>query len=196
MKSSYAAKADHLRRMMDRTRHGYGPGTSSGVAYSVLFRIAGVGWILSIVLQACWHAMAAMSVPQQWSLDEYKESLYAGAPTPKECVHQAIYSRKMHKACVAPVTSWMPYIILLSLTTLWWNRHFLTICTRRSVQITGIRDYYILQVMTFVIRIVAWHFLRPDLPYLSGDMLKAGHLFAIMLITLVSKLKHSQLSQC
>lgn len=188
MKTSYAAKADHLRRMMDRTRNGYRDRGSLGVVYSLLFRLAGIGWMLSIVLQACWHAMAAMSVPQQWSLDEYEESLFTGAPpTPEQCAHQAVNSRKLHKACVAPVTNWMPYIMALGLATLWWNRHVQTIYTRPSAASrTGIRDYYILQVSTFAVRILGWHFLRPDVPQLSGDLLKAGHLFMIMLLALVS----------
>jgi len=186
MKTSYAAKADHLRRMMDRTRHGYGAGASLGIAYNVLFRLVGVGWMLGIVLQACWHAMAAMSVPQQWSLDEYEESLYSGAPTPVDCVYQAVNSRRLHKACVAPATSWMPFVLLLSLMTIWWNKHLQTLYTRPSASPTGIRDYYILQVITLAIRISGWYFLRPDAPHLIGDMLKAGHLFMIMLIALVS----------
>jgi len=186
MKTSYAAKADHLRRMMDRTRHGSGHRTSLGIAYGVLFRLAGLGWVLSMVLQACWHAMAAMSVPQQWSLDEYQESLYAGAPTLEECVYQAINSRKLHKACVAPATSWMPYVLLLSLMTIWWNRHLRSLYTRSGASPTGIKEYYILQFVALAIRTMGWYFLRPDAPHLTGDMLKAGHLFVIMLMVLVS----------
>lgn len=171
---------------MDRSRRGQGVGTSLGTAYDVMFRLAGVGWLLSIVLQACWHAMAAMSVPQQWSLDEYQESLYSGAPTPEECLYQAINSRKLHKACVAPATNWMPYVLLLSLTTIWWNRHLQTLYTRSGPSPTGIKEYYILQIVALAIRTMGWYFLRPDAPYLTGDMLKAGHLFLIMLIALVS----------
>lgn len=185
MKTSYAAKADHLRRMMDRSRGGFAAGASIGVAYNVLFRLAGVAWVLNIVLQACWHAMSAMSVPQQWSMDEYEESMYAGTPTPEQCVYQAVNSRKLHKACVAPATEWMPYVLLLSLATIWWNRQSHTMLSRPNVARTGVREYYVLQVVTFVVRVTAWHFLRPDAPHLAGDMLKAGHLFMIMLLALV-----------
>ena len=189
---------------MDKTRQS-SPDTAQGMLPTVVLRIAGLGWVTSAAAQACWHAMSAMSVPQAWSLDEYQESLYIDNPTAQQCAQQLIHEKRLHKACVVPLSSWMPYVLLLALCTIWWNNKLRYVLWIRNVVSGGLMELYVLQGTTFLGRVLSWYCLTSDTPHLAGDVLKAAHVFMVLFIVLVSAIalitapsltKHRQAFSC
>jgi len=169
---------------MDKTRHS-SPDGAQGTISTIVLRIAGLGWAASAAAQACWHAMSAMSVPQAWSMDEYQESLYNENPTSQQCAQQLLNEKRLHKACVMPLSTWMPYVLLLALCTVWWNNKLRYVLWRRNVVSGGLKELYVLQGTTFLGRVLSWYYLSSDTPHLAGDVLKAAHVFMVLLIVLV-----------
>jgi len=171
--------------MMDKTRQS-SPGNAQGLISTIVLRIAGLGWATSAAAQVCWHAMSAMSVPQAWSLDEYQESLYIDNLTAQQCAQQLMNEKRLHKACVMPLSSWMPYVLLLALCTVWWNNKSRYVLWRRNVVSGGLKELYVLQGTALLGRVFSWYFLSSETPRLAGDVLKAAHVFMVLFIVLVS----------
>jgi len=126
-----------------------------------------------------------MSVPKTWSLDEYQESVYIDNPTAQQCALQLMNEKRLHKACVMPLSSWMPYVLLLALCTVWWNNKLRYVLWRRNVVSGGLKELYVLQGTTLLGRVLSWYFLTSDTQRLAGDVLKAAHVFMLLFIVLV-----------
>lgn len=185
-KTVHTARADNLRRLLDKSRRQTPSAQSGDLLYSVLFKLGGIGWAFSAVAQLCWHVMVAMSIPQAWSLEEYQEALFEGTPSAEQCAQQAIHERKLHKACVAPLTSWMPYVLAVGLLLIWWNNRLSVSYRRPGLAMRGVKDYYMLQGTALLVRVLSWKLLHPEAPHVSGDVLKGAHIFMVLFIALVS----------
>jgi hypothetical protein len=185
-KTVHTTRADNLRRLLDKSRQQSTSAHSGNLLYVVLFKLAGIGWTFSAVAQVCWHVMVAMSIPQAWSLDEYEEALFVGTPSAEQCAQQAIQERKLHKACVTPITSWMPYVLAIGFITIWWSNKLSMSYGRSGLTMRGVKDFYMLQGTALIIRFLAYNYLHPEAPQASGDVLKGAHIFTVLFIALVS----------
>lgn len=187
--AAYLAKTDHLRRMMDRTRqHTYENGWRA-LFTRYLLRLAGVGFTGSTFLQACWHAIAAMTsqsratttaadnIPGQSPISQN-----ANATGYASCLVHAYQYHAHGPHCSLLFQDWIPILLLIASLTAWWNPQLLRRYTRRTGTLTHMWEYYSFQIILLFLRAAAFHFLQLPAALLKGESLKGAHLFMALLL--------------
>jgi len=187
--AGYAAKTDHLRRMMEKTREikeQKGPG---GWGWRKLVLMAGwLGWWSSLTGQAVWNIMGAMVNP------DHEDGLRAeetGA-TLSTCLQQYTQVRVVTSECASLAAPLAGLALILGVVSIWWNNRLSEKWRLPGCRLVGLKEYYKLQLVVLMARIGAWVFLKDDYDAgLSLPALRAAHLFMLAFIGIVSILKTS-----
>ena len=176
--AGYAAKTDHLRRMMDRTRgHGIEYGNASWI--SPLFTLGGVGWFLSQAGQFLWSGLSLLeSTEGHHGLRD--EQNYA---TASACLRQVMRGLGSVSDCTEVLYSAAGLALLLGILTSWWNPMLKETSKRRNVRAVGTAEFYQLQCMLFIIRCAIWWYLPGC--NLSTHQIRAAHIFLLVLAATV-----------
>ncbi|KAI9676778.1 MAG: hypothetical protein M1829_002873 [Trizodia sp. TS-e1964] len=145
--AGYAAKADHLRRMMERTR-GLGKirDFSSYKWQEFAVFLGAIGWWASLIGELIWHLLGAMTIspsPNSIYLDSANPSHY-------KCLAQALKDKEVQFGCADPFV--INVSLLLGLLTLWWNPKLPKMVRGSGGRMVGLNDYYALQIGAFVLR--------------------------------------------
>jgi len=142
-----AARSDHLRRMMNRTR---GRRRSPQLRLrSLLIAVAGLGHVISLTTHLFWHALSSQASPEHTVMGLTPRQCLLRWPVPVECSDYA--------------ASLMPVSLTLGLVCIWWNPHWQHRLMGRDGRLTGLRKYYLLQLAIMCIRFLAWAVID-DLP--------------------------------
>lgn len=163
-RAGYVAKTDHLRRMMQRTKErAY---SSVGWNWDIVLRLGGLGWWASVIAQVIWHALSAHALWEKKKSQEmglgYEDQLDLSnlQPSFRVCVAAVMTGEKGTDACAAAISSWMPWILSLALITFLWNNQLWNKYLGFGGRMVGLRDYYLIQLVLFASRTVAWSFLE------------------------------------
>lgn len=182
--TGYAAKTDHLRRMMERTREiREQRGLGSWGWQTAVVMAGSLGWWSSLAGQAVWNIMGAMVNPD----DEdglRAEEIEATLPT---CLHQYTQVRVMTSECAALAAPIAGLALVLGIISIWWNNRLSEKSRVPGCRMVGLKEYYKLQVVVLMARIGAWMFLKDGYAAgLSLPALRAAHLFMLAFITIVT----------
>jgi hypothetical protein len=170
LQAGYHAKSDHLRRMMDRSRarqtaHRWG-------WRSLIVRGGGLGYTSSIVGQLGWHAMGALS----------HGDANIGAVSYRSCLARCLQRQLPSTACAelfAPVTG---LAIVVGVMCIWWNPRWHHKLDGRDGRLTGLHTYYNIQVISLLLRLGSWIWLRdPATSGISPLHQRAAHNFFLVL---------------
>lgn len=176
--AGYAAKTDHLRRMMDRTR-GHGTEYEMASWISPLATLGGVGWFLSQAGQFLWSGLSLLkSTEGQHGLRD--EQSYA---TASACLQQVLRGLGSVSDCTELFHSAAGSALLLGILTSWWNPMLKETSKRRNVRVVGTAEYYQLQCMLFIMRCIIWWYL-PGYD-LSAYQIRAAHMSLLVLVAIV-----------
>lgn len=177
--AGYAAKTDHLRRMMDRTR-GYGIQYRSSSWGSPLITLAGVGWFLSLAGQVLWDGLSLFkSTEEHHGLRDAQD--FASGTT---CLQQVMRGLGFISDCTELLHSVVGLALLLGVLSSWWNPVFQESMRRKGGRAVGIAEFYKLQGILLMVRCVTWRYLPGA--ELSEQMIKAAHLSLLVLALIVS----------
>ena len=168
--SGYAAKADHLRRVMERAKD------SQAAATSWIWRwraavVGGTLWTLALIGHILWNGLGALQV------DDNELRDISPAPGLGTCLSMAYGSRYIEPRCAESVRPLVGWAILLSLLSIWWN----PVMGRRTLaRVGGLAEFYKLQCILLFARFSTWYLLREDSGYVfERSVEKAIH--AVML---------------
>lgn len=182
--TGYAAKTDHLRRMMERTREiKEQKGLGSWGWRDAMVMAGSLGWWTSLAGQAAWNVMGAMVKP------DYEDGLRAEETeaTLSICSHQYMQFRVMTSECAALAAPIAGLALVLGVVSIWWNNRLSEKARLPGCRMVGLKDYYKLQVLVLMARIGAWVFLKDGYAAgLSLPALRAAHLFMLVFIAIVS----------
>ena len=177
--AGYAAKTDHLRRMMDRTR-GHGIEYGNGTWISPLVTLGGVGWFLSQAGQFLWSGLSLLeSTEGHHGLRD--EQNYAAASV---CLQRVMRGLGSVSDCTEVLYSAAGLALLFGILTSWWNPVLRETSERRNVRAVGTAEFYQLQCMLFIMRCAIWWYL-PSYD-LSPHQIRAAHMFLLVFLTIVS----------
>ncbi|KAL9041229.1 MAG: hypothetical protein Q9214_004178, partial [Letrouitia sp. 1 TL-2023] len=187
--TGYAAKTDHLRRMMDRTRSANPRRSSWGWKHFAVV-IGTLGWAGSAAGQLFWNILGALSGTEQELGLVNEDELQSMS----HCIWQIFEIKEVAPQCLAA----FDFVATLSMATgllcLWWHPWLWYKLSGKFGRLTGLTDYYKFHVMFLAFRFVAWKALGKHSPFhLEGPTLRAGHalmavltlLFAVMLFRTV-----------
>ena len=186
--TGYAAKTDHLRRLMDRTMGG---GIARGERgwKTLLVFIGGTAWGLSLVGQFAWDGLSLLSNEQDNGglIDEVASN------SGLEFLRQVAQGSAILPHCTMLVDPMAPYALLLGVLSCWWNPRLRERLTRVGGRFIGLPEYYKLQAILLFARILVWTYIAgisssEPLPQTTKGIHGALLFFGI----LVSCLSHPQ----
>ena len=180
--AGYAAKTDHLRRMMDRTR-GHGIQYRNASWGSPLVTLGGVGWFLSLAGQVLWDGLSLFeSTKERHGLQDLKDSL--DPVSGSMCLQQVMRGSGSIFDCTELLYSAVGLALLLGVLSSWWNPVLQETLRRKGGRAVGTTEFYRLQGMLLIIRFVTWRYLPGS--GLTVQMTKAAHLSLLVLAAIVS----------
>jgi Ima1 N-terminal domain len=180
--TGYEAKADHLRRMMERSKTGRVTRKARNRNWRTLLVFAGAaGHWGSVAGQLSWHLLASMDSnrikPGEGS-SVFSISL--------SCIKQAIGKQQVESQCSSGLAPYSGLALLLGILSLWWNPKLWLKVEGRSGRFVGLGEYYKVQLIILVVRFVAWALLKDRM--ISGinpSLSRAMHIFMMGFIILV-----------
>jgi len=121
--AGYAAKADHLRRIMERSEQKRRAVQTTRQSLTLkVISLAKWTYIVSFFVQVLWHAFGTMMAPDERVWEE------GDVPTPlvstwDACLRQAAQEHSVDDWCVMSpdVTKIVFYALIADLLTIWWN---------------------------------------------------------------------------
>ncbi|KAK5100515.1 hypothetical protein LTS08_005266 [Lithohypha guttulata] len=138
--ANYAAKSDHLRRLMHR-KHGRRR-TPEIQLRSLLISAAGLGQITGLLMQLAWHAVSS-----QYS---------ANQPETRPSLHSCLTRPLGTRECADYAGSWVPWSLFIGLLCIWWNPKWQHRLMGKEGRLTGLRKYYVAQSLLIALRFTAW----------------------------------------
>ena len=177
--AGYAAKTDHLRRMMDRTR-------GSGIQYrdasweAPLITLGGVGWFLSLAGQILWDGLSLFDSTEEGHGLRDAQTLTSGSV----CLQQVARGSGTISDCTELLYSAAGLTLILGFLSSWWNPMLKETLSRKGSRAVGTAEFYQLQGLFLTVRCVIWWYL-PSFAS-TVQMKKAAHLSLLVLATIVS----------
>ena len=123
---------------------------------SLIVRAAGLGYCASIAGQMLWHVMGALS----------NNSAHVDGASYAGCLVQCLKQQQPSAACAvlfAPITG---MAVVAGLLCIWWNPQWHHKLDGREGCLTGLQNYYNIQVILLLLRLGSWIWLRE--PQTSG----------------------------
>lgn len=179
--TGYAAKTDHLRRMMDRTR-GQGAIRKSWNWKSFVVMFGGVGWSLGFVAHLTFHVLGALPTTEvDGGLSDPSDTQSA-----LKCFVQAAIDLRCPPSCNQPFHALLGYGLGLSLVCCWWNPRIQFKLRGGYGRVVGRADYYKLQMVALAIRFVSWKLAPPETTLaINYQTVRATHAFSLVVEALV-----------
>ncbi|KAL9066158.1 MAG: hypothetical protein Q9161_007751 [Pseudevernia consocians] len=177
--AGYAAKTDHLRRMMDRTR-GHGIQYRNASWGSPLVTLGGVGWFLSLAGQILWDGLSLFgSMEEHHGLRDVQNTSSGSV-----CLQQVMRGSGSISDCTELLHSTVGLALLLGVLSSWWNPMLQQTLRRKGGRAVGTAEFYQLQGMLLIVRCVTWWYLPGAA--LEVEKTKAAHLSLLVLIAIIN----------
>lgn len=176
--AGYAAKADNLRRMIDRSReHSKTVQTSRQTWTLRLIALAKWVYISSIVVGLAWHTLGLMVVPD----DVTDEELGWGI-----CLKRVILSRRVNSYCVmSPLrVKLLQGSLVADILTIWWNPKLASKTNSITGRIRGLKSLWFVRATVLILRVLSFLYWKGAAVYSSN--LKSFHISNIFLIIAIT----------
>ncbi|KAL9026966.1 MAG: hypothetical protein Q9196_004446 [Gyalolechia fulgens] len=182
--TGYAAKTDHLRRMMDRTR---GAGiTFNSWTWKRVFGVLGtIGWSTGLLVQLWWDLSGALlRIPAEDGLVDDDES-----QSTVTCLFNDAFKIQSTRSCNELLQRLVVYAFALSVLFLWWNPRMQYKLRGGYGRIVGYVEYYKLQLIALVIRYASWKLVAKDSAvHIDRQATRAVHGFGLVIGVIVGPL--------
>ncbi|KAI9815087.1 MAG: hypothetical protein M1827_002930 [Pycnora praestabilis] len=156
--TGYAAKTDHLRRMMERTRGTSGNYGLSGWAWRdavVLF--GAVGWWGSLAGQTLWDLFGALERMEHDGLRDDQSST-----TLRMCIDHCLSGSTLDEGCAASAQPLAGLALLLGIVSFWWNNRLREKVQGSGGRLIGLTEYYKTQFVVLVSTIISLWMVKID----------------------------------
>lgn len=175
--AGYAAKTDHLRRMMQRTKHGSVPSRKVGWGWrNVLVFLGGQAYAISIILSLIWHIFGVFLNP----IPEYGMRP-AETPGPKICLTQAVRDQEVEQACFSSMIPLAKDGLMLGIFSFWWNNRLNEKVKGSGGRMVGLNTHLKFQVVVLAVRATSiWCLQEVGTIKLALQAFRAAHLFMII----------------
>ncbi|KAJ5298582.1 L-serine dehydratase [Penicillium atrosanguineum] len=175
--AGYEAKADHLRRMMDRSRASKAAKRERNWGWRSLLVYAGaLGYWGSVGGQLAWDAMSTLTGPN-FGHNDFLESM----PSLLSCGRHAWEIRRIPNECSHDLASLAGLSLVAGCLSIWWNPKLRMKVNGKDGRFIGLSEYYKGQLVVLVARCVFWALLKdPSASGLKSDLPPALHMFMFM----------------
>ncbi|EEP77083.1 predicted protein [Uncinocarpus reesii 1704] len=181
-RAGYEAKADHLRRMMERSRGGRTVRNKRKWRWrSLLVSTGAVAFWASVAGQLAWDIIGFMA--DTTVATENQQRIQLSKSLLRSCLKEGQKHGVMPIQCALALQPYAGLALILGVLSLWWNPKLRHKVEGRSGRISGAREYYRIQIVVLVVRFVAWTVLQDaSITGLNPKLVPAVHSFMAILI--------------
>lgn len=154
--AGYAAKADNLRRMIDRSREHSKAVQTRRQTWTLRF-ISLAKWIYigSVVVGLLWHIMGlTMTIEDDMEGDEDANW--------STCLIQAFSLRRAHQSCVMSPFAWkvLQTSLILDWCTIWWNPKLASKTNSITGRMRGLKSLWAIRALVLSLRTAVFFYWR------------------------------------
>lgn len=182
--AGYAAKSDHLRRMMEKSRGGRYNRRAHGWGWrSILVFTGAICFWASVAGQLAWNLMGAMVAGNTFQ-DLDSDLSLSLVPF---CFDKMWKRQPVFDECSSALTPFAGLALFLGMLSIWWNPKLRHKVEGRGGRLTGMGEYYKVQIIVLVVRFVAWACLQdPSITGLNPRLAPGIHGFMSIFTIIVS----------
>ncbi|KAJ5083747.1 hypothetical protein N7456_013174 [Penicillium angulare] len=174
--AGYEAKADNLRRMMERSRASKAAQRAREHSWqSLIVYLGALGFWISIIGQLAWNIMGALTVhtsTPDLSVDEPVSFV--------SCTEQIIGTRRIPQGCASDMAPTAGIALVVGCLSLWWNPQLRMKVLGRTGKFSGLVEYYEVQLIFLVVRGVFWSLFKdPSSSGIDAEKAVVGHIFML-----------------
>lgn len=160
LKTGYAARADHLRRIMEKSEQKKRAVHTSRQALTLrIISLAKWTFLLSSFVQAVWHMLGFMMAPDErvWEDGDTPSVLQS---TWDACARQAFYHREVDECCVISpyVTNIVSYALIAEALTIWWNPRLKDKTNSITGRMRGLKTLWAIRVAVVGLRVFSLYY--------------------------------------
>lgn len=180
--AGYAAKADNLRRIIDRSReHSRTVHTSRQTWTLRLIALAKWVYLCSVLVGLLWHTLGLM-VASEDTIDVDRDLVSWST-----CWTQAVLARRVDQSCIVSSLALKPLQISLiaDLLTMWWNPKLASKTNSITGRMRGLKSLWFIRATALALRTAGYIFWIPS--GLHSSSLKSFqhmNMFLLLAITL------------
>ncbi|CAO2658705.1 Nn.00g064280.m01.CDS01 [Neocucurbitaria sp. VM-36] len=178
--AGYAAKADHLRRIMEKSEEKRRRVQTSRQTWTLrVISLAKWTYIVSTLFGMLWHACGLFMAPDEdvWVDERFSWDI---------CLRQAVFVRSVDKSCVLSpyIVKLLHYALIADLLTIWWNPKLKVKTNSLTGRMRGLKSLWSIRVAVLLLRFASLHYWKSAaIDYETLKTFQNTHLF--MLIALV-----------
>lgn len=172
--------------MMEQSRGGRSVRNRRKWRWRSLFVSTGaVAFWASVAGQLSWNAMGCLA--DTTSFSENQRLVHLSKTLLRSCLDQGVRYKRMQGECAISLQPYAGLALVLGVLSLWWNPKLRYKVDGKSGRISGVREYYRIQIVALVVRFVAWTVLQdPTITGLNPTLSPAIHIFVIIFTLIVS----------
>lgn len=183
--AGYAARADHLRRIMEKSDQRRRTVQTSRQAWTLrIISLAKWMYIVSTLMGMLWHAFALFMTPNDglWAEETFRWDT---------CLSQAISVRLVDQSCVLSpyITKLLQYALIADLLTVWWNPKLKIKTNSLTGRMSGLKSLWSIRIAVLVLRfgsLLYWE--RATIDHGTLKAFQNTHLFMLVSLGLSSVL--------
>lgn len=176
--AGYVAKADHLRRMMERSRGG-GRDLGSWNWKSLITTLGTIGWCASLAGQLLWDIQGVVVAYREKMVGEDDSSSIS------TCLQKSWTILHVTSKCSEKYNSIAGLALGLGFLFIWWNPRLKENYRKGGGRIVGKAEYYNLQMLLLLVRFASWSVLRSPIYDFDARTIKAVHSLMFVITTVV-----------
>jgi hypothetical protein len=160
--AGYVAKADHLRRIMERSQQKRRTVQSSRQTWTLrLIWLAKWTYVMSFFVQILWHIFGYMMAVDQRTWDD-GEATNEGNASWDICMRQAVLVRQVDECCVfsSSVTKVVMYALVADMLTLWWNPKLKDKTNSITGRMYGLKPLWAIRAAVLILRSSSLYYWR------------------------------------
>lgn len=179
-KSAYAAKSEILSKTLERTAAVWKGKSFCYDTLGMLEWLRGFG----LAIHVAWHLLgltgrlARQTRPEQTELS--MASAFVNSP---RCFAALVYGGTLSATCYDTLVEVIFVQLIFAFMTCWYNP---TMKTQRRASISQLRDYYIPQALSLMIRSLTWLFFRQRNTVWGSTHARAMHASSAVMLVCVS----------
>ncbi|KAJ4307658.1 hypothetical protein N0V94_009659, partial [Neodidymelliopsis sp. IMI 364377] len=149
--AGYAAKADNLRRIIDKSREHTKVAHTSRQTWTLrLIALAKWSYLASVAVGLVWHTLGLMvAPPQDPSADDDDDDSWA------RCLRQAVLVRRVDPSCVVSsfAVKLLQTALAADLLTIWWNPKLASKTNSITGRMRGLKSLWLIRAAVLVLRL-------------------------------------------
>ena len=179
----YAAKTDHLRRMIENTKRDFKTSIKKSWGWrEAIVVLIGLLSYASVCIQLLWHIFGIV-------LEDSSDWLLLNSYTTdsvQSCILSFSKTWTVHGECYKMSGHLTKYALYMACSSIFWNHKLLQKVRRPGGRLVRWDEHFRLQIITITMRTVAWWYLhdKNSIP-VTTLAFKGAHIFMLVLLSVV-----------